>query len=190
MMQLPLFPLRLYVLPGGVSKLRIFEPRYTRLVTLAMSSGNGFGLCMKDGDSLCHFGTRVEITDFEQLPDGLLGITIKGVEKFVINNHWQEKDGLRFGEVSLIKNWAPSSARFIDRHIANSLEALFEEYPDYAENYPEPDFTNMAWVCQRWLEILPLETNQKQWFMSRNDHRAALSFLHNVIDEELRNDDI
>ncbi|MDV5168285.1 LON peptidase substrate-binding domain-containing protein [Photobacterium rosenbergii] len=187
-MQLPLFPLQIYLLPGGISKLRIFEPRYTRLVKLAMGDGNGFGLCMKDEDSLCHFGTRVIITDFEKLPDGLLGITIRGVEKFLINKHWQEDDGLRFGDVTPMSNWTPSEIKFVDRDISNSLKALFEEYPEHAENYPLPDYNDMTWVCQRWLELLPLETNQKQWFMSRNDHRAALSFLHNVIDEQLKSD--
>lgn len=189
MMQLPLFPLQLYLLPGGISKLRIFEPRYTRLVKLAMSSGEGFGLCMKEDDTLCHFGTRAIITDFERLPDGILGVTIKGVEKFVINNHWKEKDGLRFGDITVMKNWSPTKIKFADRDISNSLRALFEEYPEHAANYPIPDYNDMTWVCQRWLEILPLEINQKQWFMSRNDHRAALSFLHNVIDEQLNNQD-
>lgn len=185
-MQLPLFPLQLYLLPGGISKLRIFEPRYTRLVKLAMASGEGFGLCMKDGDALCHFGTRTIITDFERLSDGLLGITVQAVEKFVINDHWQEEDGLRFGDISPIKNWSPVTMKFADRGIAHSLQALFEEYPEHATHYPEPDFNDTTWVCQRWLELLPLETNQKQWFMSRNDHRAALSFLHNIIDEQLK----
>ena len=186
-MQLPLFPLQLYLLPGGITKLRIFEPRYIRLVKLAMASGEGFGICMKDDDELCHFGTRVIITDFERLPDDILGITIKGIEKFVINNHWREKDELRFGDVTLMKNWSPTKIKFADRDISNSLRALFEEYPEHAANYPIPDYNDMTWVCQRWLEILPLEINQKQWFMSRNDHRAALSFLHNVIDDHLNN---
>lgn len=187
MMHLPLFPQQLYLLPGGISKLRIFEPRYLRLVKLAMASDDGFGLCMKDGDTLCHFGTRAIITDFESLPDGLLGITIKGIEKFVINDYWQEDDGLHFGDVTLIDNWSKTDIKFIDRDLPNSLKGLFLEYPEHSVNYPTPDFEDMTWVCQRWLEILPLETNQKQWFMSRNDHRAALSFLHSVIDEKYKN---
>ena len=186
MMQLPLFPMQMYLLPGGISKLRIFEPRYIRLVKLAMACNDGFGLCMKNNETLCHFGTRVIITDFEALPDGLLGITIEGVDKFLINDHWEEEDGLIIGEVTMLENWSKSEIKFVDRDISNSLKTLFREYPEHGEYYQEPDFDDMTWVCQRWLEILPLETNQKQWFMSRSDSRAALSFLHTVIEEELK----
>ncbi|WP_425440396.1 LON peptidase substrate-binding domain-containing protein [Photobacterium lipolyticum] len=187
MMRLPLFPLQLYLLPGGISKLRIFEARYTRLVKLAMASSDGFGLCMKDDDKICHFGTRAIITDFESLPDGLLGVTIQGVDKFIINDYWHEDDGLHFGDVSLMDNWSKTEIRSIDRDVPNTLRVLLKEYPEHSVNYPTPDFEDMTWVCQRWLEILPLDTTQKQWFMSRNDHRAALSFLHGVIDEKYRN---
>jgi len=38
---LPIFPLPVFLLPGGVTKLRIFEPRYLKMVSTA-SSGQGF----------------------------------------------------------------------------------------------------------------------------------------------------
>ena len=43
--------------------------------------------------------TRVRIVDFDQLPDGLLGITVLGMERVRITDLWQEADGLRIGEV-------------------------------------------------------------------------------------------
>ncbi|WP_428461440.1 LON peptidase substrate-binding domain-containing protein [Photobacterium kagoshimensis] len=186
MMQLPLFPLKLYLLPGGISTLRIFEPKYVRLIKMAMASNEGFGLCMQTDDHLCHFGSRVVITDFDQMPDGLLGITVRAIDKFVIDQHWTEDDGLIMATTSIIPNWTPTEIKFIDRDLSSGLQMLFEEYPEHAAHYPQPDFEDMAWVCQRWLEILPLGTEQKQWFMSRSDHKAALSFLHSVIDEELK----
>ncbi len=43
-MQLSIFPLRLNLLPDGVLPLRIFEPRYLRMI--AESSKRGMGLCL------------------------------------------------------------------------------------------------------------------------------------------------
>ncbi len=71
-MQLGLFPLPLFLLPGGITKLRIFEPRYVRLVKESMANNQGFVLAMKEGDELCPYGTHVDIIDFETLPMGYL----------------------------------------------------------------------------------------------------------------------
>ncbi|EAR55777.1 hypothetical ATP-dependent protease La (LON) domain protein [Photobacterium sp. SKA34] len=188
-MQIPLFPLDVYLLPGGVSKLRIFEPRYIKLVKIAATNKNGFGLCMSIDNTICHFGTRVIITDFDSLSDCVLSITIQAVELFLIDDHWRDEDGLFFGRISSVPNWQSTDINYTDVEIANSLKVLFQEHPDHASYYPAPNFEDMTWVCQRWLEILPLEVNQKQWFMSRNDHTAALSFLHTVIDDNLQKND-
>ena len=44
MMRLPLFPLNVYLLPGGILPLRLFEPRYLRM--LSLSQAHGFALCL------------------------------------------------------------------------------------------------------------------------------------------------
>ena len=86
MMRLPLFPLNVYLLPGGILPLRLFEPRYLRM--LSLSQAHGFGLCLlgtrrEDGQMpLLALGTRVEVTDFNQLDDGTLGITVRGIERY------------------------------------------------------------------------------------------------------------
>ena len=186
-MKMPLFPLDLYLLPDGIGQLRIFEPRYQRLVKLAMEGDEplGFGLCMKADEDFCRFGTHVQITDFDALENGMLSITIQGVEKFLLRQCWQEEDQLHFGEIEPMPNWPTLPIAHQDRPIVDSLAAIFKEYPEYAHHYPTPNFDDMTWVCQRWLEILPLETNQKQWFMSRLDPNDALNFLHDVIKQAL-----
>jgi Lon protease-like protein len=83
-MTLVLFPLSAHLLPGGIMPLRIFEPRYQRMI--AESREREFALCMLDPrqpDALRNMypiATRVRIIDFDLLPDGLLGITVLGVE--------------------------------------------------------------------------------------------------------------
>lgn len=45
MEEIMLFPLSSVVLPEGKMKLRIFEPRYQRMVAQCSKTGSGFGLC-------------------------------------------------------------------------------------------------------------------------------------------------
>ena len=44
--ELPLFPLSSVLFPGGILKLRLFEPRYLDLVKRCGRSGEGFGICL------------------------------------------------------------------------------------------------------------------------------------------------
>ena len=87
------------ILPEGKMRLRIFEPRYKRLVSQAMKSDGTFGICLYDreglasGEELSQIGT-LKITDFELLEDGLLGISVTGISKFKILRVRTEHDGL------------------------------------------------------------------------------------------------
>ncbi len=87
MEEIMLFPLSSVVLPEGKMKLRIFEPRYQRMVAQCSKTGSGFGLCLfdsksnKNANELSEFGTLVKIVDFETLSDGLLGITVVGIRR-------------------------------------------------------------------------------------------------------------
>lgn len=87
--QLPIFPLTSQVLPEGRMKLRIFEPRYIRLVKDSLQNDAEFVIAMFDNDKspseedyIRPYGTSVKIIDFEPRDDGLLGITVEGKAAF------------------------------------------------------------------------------------------------------------
>ena len=88
--KLPVFPLGLVVLPGTIQTLQIFEPRYLSMVKNCMKTDTGFVITLstnnQSGESLMSQGTFVEIIDFNQLPNGLLGITVKGCQKVSIKS--------------------------------------------------------------------------------------------------------
>ncbi|MDD1794579.1 LON peptidase substrate-binding domain-containing protein [Enterovibrio makurazakiensis] len=182
-MQLGLFPLPLFLLPEGVSRLRIFEPRYVRLVKESMKDNQGFVLAMKEGDSLCSFGTHVKIIDFETLPDGLLGVTIKGIKRVKLSNIGQEADGLWVADAEALPTWEAS--REHPDFLGDALLALFEAHPEHAAQYgSERHFDDLNWVCQRWLEVLPLANNQRQWFIAQTDLEEAKQFISVLLKEE------
>src|SRR6185369_5084266 len=108
--ELPLFPLNTVLFPGGPLPLRIFEPRYVDMVRKCMREGAPFGvLLIRAGQevgevsSAADVGTSARIVDFNQMPDGLLGIICTGEQKFRVEDRHVQADGLNVGTVT----WLP-----------------------------------------------------------------------------------
>ena len=112
MHNLPLFPLSSVLLPGGRIALQIFEQRYLDLVRDSMKSSTPFGVVwIRRGEEvtgpgrrrpdLGDHGTCARIVDWDQLPNGLLGITIEGGERFELARHHRADSGLVMGEVEM-----------------------------------------------------------------------------------------
>ena len=195
-MNIPLFPLPVCLLPQGYTQLRIFEPRYKRLVSESLKSGIGFGLCMlaDDKKTILPIGTLTQLVDFETLDDGLLGISVQGKQTFTINHISVDDDGLKRGDVSLIDSWPsdiieqqiePAQSNKINRKkdkiLSQTLKQILQQYPQHLAHYSEESFNDMSWVCQRWLEIIPLSSKQKYQCINSHDHQLAKSFLFDII---------
>src|SRR3954453_18388637 len=106
MPELPLFPLSTVMFPGGLLPLRIFEPRYTDMISRCMREGTDFGVVLiRRGEEagaveeLAGIGTGARIVDFSQLPDGLLGVMCRGSRRFRLLSHHAQADGLRIGTI-------------------------------------------------------------------------------------------
>ncbi|MDD1783687.1 LON peptidase substrate-binding domain-containing protein [Enterovibrio sp. ZSDZ35] len=183
-MQLGLFPLPIFLLPNGITTLRIFEPRYVRLVKESMADNRGFVLAMREGDAICAYGTLVHIIDFEMLPDGLLGITIQGTSRVQLSDITQQnEDGLWVGEITSLPDWPTSEEQ--SGVLGDALGLLFESHPEHAAQYRQTlNLESLSWVCQRWLEILPLANQQRQWFLAQSDLDEAKSFISLLLTQE------
>ena len=89
---LPLFPLPTVLFPQGRLELRIFEARYLDMVRDCLRRAQCFGVClMLEGASAgepmtpAAVGTEARIVDFDSLPDGLLGISVRGERRFHVD---------------------------------------------------------------------------------------------------------
>ncbi|MGS0825494.1 LON peptidase substrate-binding domain-containing protein [Shewanella sp. 0m-8] len=182
-MKLPLFPLQICILPGGFTQLRIFEPRYLRLVKESLLDNSGFGACMLDIDNktLLPLGTLCKIVDFETLEGGLLGVTIKGIKRFELGTYVIEADGLKKGQVTLLPSWHSQPVEEQQKKYTTILKEILTEYPEHLRHYKNENFNDLTWVCQRWLEILPLPLADKQYCIAAKDHLLALSMINDVI---------
>ena len=186
--ELPLFPLTAHVLPEGRLRLRIFEPRYTRLVKRCMAEQTDFVICMFDSgrnkdadDYILPYGTAVSIIDFEMLDDGFLGITVEGKSRVKIHQHRVEKDGLNVGQIERLPAW-PTATLPSDRIILKQrLEEIFQVYPELADLYQQAHFDELNWLCQRWLEILPLDVHAKQQLISADNSHEVSEYLLQLV---------
>ncbi len=180
-----LFPLSSHILPGGKMDLRLFEPRYIDMVKEACVNGTGFGICMfnsqgeKASNQHIHpVGTYVTISDFERLDDGLLGITVEAQRCFNILQIKTLPNQLRVGTVEWLDNWQHSDLDLANFEIiGNRLKEIFVNYPEVKKRYQKLAFDDPVWVSYRWLELLPVQAEQKQQLLMQKEVGRALDFL-------------
>jgi Lon protease-like protein len=166
-----LFPLNTLLLPEGRMRLRLFEPRYLRLMKDASSGIRPFAIASINSlvsqhhqDRICPEVTLVSIVDFEQLPDGLLGITVEGTGRYHISKRWQEYDQLHVAELTPVPFWSAQNTSAKQQLLWHKLQLVFKQYPELATLYPQPEPDNLCWLVSRWMELLPLTPHLKrQW---------------------------
>ena len=189
---LSVFPLPLFVLPGGVQRLRIFEQRYLAMVSESLvsesmageSSGSGFVIARYDKTfdfNVPDWGTKVQIVDFHHGEDGLLVIDVRASHLVSLDRFEVRGDGLLMARCRYRDHWPsqPPSAR--RGELGQALSELFVQHPPLAQLYPQPEFNRLDWVCARFLEILPLSLNEKEKFILPNSFPQAKSFLDTFI---------
>ncbi|MBT1452283.1 LON peptidase substrate-binding domain-containing protein [Glaciecola sp. XM2] len=188
-MKVPLFPLSSHVLPEGRMALRIFEPRYTRMVKEVCESDGGFVVCMinHSGDKsnnthIFPLGTYCKVIDFDILDDGLLGVTIEGKHCVAINDVETQFDDLRVATCEPSTIWTCESLIEDLSPMNDRLREIFEKYPEVSDLYDTTKFDDPVWVVNRWLELLPVDAEQKQHFMAQQDCDKVVKYLSQLIE--------
>lgn len=181
-MKTALFPLGSIVLPGGRVPLQLFERRYLDMLSRCMRQQEGFVIVLmrerqpdtQADASFYDVGTLVNVVDFSPLSNGLLGITVAGERKVRIVRHWQEADGLHWGELEGLPQEEPVATPAHYLELVNVLRALVQhpavQALDMTIDYQ--DARDLGW---RLTELLPLEAEQKQRLVECNDPLQRLA---------------
>jgi uncharacterized protein len=181
--ELPLFPLNTVLFPGGPLPLRIFEPRYVDMVRSCMRESAPFGVVLiRAGQeagavsSTAEIGTAARIVDFDQMPDGLLGIACVGEQKFRVESRRVQADGLNTGTVTWLTPEAPAPLPPQHAHLGQLLRRVL---PQLGEAYRvvQPRFEDASWVGARLAEILPIGLSDRQECLELDDALARLERL-------------
>ena len=177
-----LFPLKIVLFPDGPLPLRIFETRYVDMVRRCMRESSSFGVVLiREGGEVgpaetFDVGTLAEIVDFHQLPDGLLGLSCLGRQRFRIRSRSRQADGLNLAEVDRL---APEAVLPVPERHARLPLLLKSVLPQLGEVYEGFDMRldDAAWVGHRLAEILPIPLEDKQAYLELNDPIERLDVL-------------
>jgi uncharacterized protein len=196
---IPLFPLRSVLFPGGRLPLQIFEQRYIDLVSHCMKTDSGFGVCLvTKGEEVIQPGTRQQVSrvgmyarivDWDQLPNGLLGITVEGQRKFTVMDCWARDDKLLMGTV----NWAAED--YLGQEalpITQEQEGLVDLLKDLMA-HPlieslglEMDYSDQRQLGWRLAELLPVPAHHKQQLLELNNTGERLKEIENLVVSVMR----
>ncbi len=186
----PLFPLSINVLPGALLPLQIFEPRYIDMIKKCLGDSEGFSIVLtkeepslsREGPISIHdIGTYVEIVDFNQLDNGLLGITVKGKSKVNIFETWRQDDELLLGNIEIIDeedNDLSNEPQYKD--LWNMIEEIIR-HPEIKKLNLEVDFNSSKSVCYILASILPLRSQEKQSILELDGNSQKLDYLKEII---------
>tara|TARA_R110002073_G_scaffold1787_9_gene12865 strand:+ start:293 stop:889 length:597 start_codon:yes stop_codon:yes gene_type:complete len=165
--ELPLFPLSGVLLPYGRMPLQIFEPRYLDLVRDCMKSDSPFGVVWirrgaevaqrgRASAELGDYGTSARIVDWDQLSNGLLGITIEGAGRFDLFETSTRSNGLVVGQVELKPAVVPAPMSDVWVSLLDVLRSL-ETHPHVERMKLRVDYNDAWQVAYTLVQLLPLD---------------------------------
>lgn len=183
----PLFPLNTVLFPGGVLPLRIFEPRYLDMVSDCLKNETGIGVVLikegaetgKAADSY-DTGTLSSISYWHKRSDGILGVTLKGEQRFRVLSSTVQKNQLVLAEVELLPELKTTELPSGYEHLVLLLQQIISQL--------DPPYTTMAtrydcaeWVGARLVELLPLKLKDKQELLAMDDCLERFSRIEGLL---------
>ena len=186
-MQVPLFPLNTVLFPGGPLPLRIFEARYVDMVSNCLKTDSPFGvLLIRDGGetgaaTTHEIGTLARIVDWYQGSDGLLGVTAIGEQRFRLLASSRQEDGLNIGDIDVLDDEPATRLPDEYREMATILAGVLDDLGRLYESL-DRRMDDAGWVTSRFVEILPIDLEQKQRCLESSDPVERLRIVKELLD--------
>jgi len=193
MSELPLFPLSSVLLPYGRMPLQIYEQRYLDLVRDRMKTDTPFGVVwIRRGEEVAQpgrampelgdFGTYARIVDWDQLSNGLLGITIQGESRFELQETSMRDNGLVMGQVRQLP--APTVVTVTESQLSlvDVLRSL-ETHPHVQRMNLQLDYNDAWQVGYTLLQLLPLEESLKYELLCLDEVDELMSELDVILNQ-------
>jgi uncharacterized protein len=186
---LPLFPLNTVLFPGCMLDLQIFEARYLDMISRCMKQGEGFGVvCIIEGAEVGEaagqfsaIGCEALVRDFDQRPNGLLGIRVEGGRRFRVQRAQVLPDQLTLAEVEWLDEQpeqplAAEHADLLALHGALSAHPLVESL-----GMPGAPAGQVA-LANQLAYLLPLDVEQKLQLLEISEVMLRLELLQQLLE--------
>ncbi|MAR95121.1 MAG: ATP-dependent protease La (LON) domain protein [Gammaproteobacteria bacterium] len=187
---LPIFPLEIVALPGTIHSLKIFEPRYLKMIKDCMKNDHGFVIVyqkkhsQKDEYEISKKGSYVEIIDFNNLPNGLLLIAVKSINKVLIKDLTKMEDGLHVAKTQPVIDPEVDDQALLAEfpEITNILSQLVK-HPKIIDIPLNVDFNSADSVAYHLAGLIPIPGSSKQSLLEAFDASQRLSILSKYIED-------
>ena len=184
-MTLPLFPLNTVLFPGCMLDLKIFEARYLDMISRCMKQGEGFGVvCIIDGAEVGEaagqfsaIGCEALIRDFQQLPNGLLGIRVAGGRRFRVQRAQVLPDQLTLAEVE----W-PEQAQEAEHADLLALLGALNAHPLVESLGMGSEPAGQEALANQLAYLLPLDAEQKLQLLEMPEVQLRLELLQQLLE--------
>lgn len=192
-MEIPLFPLSSVLFPGGRLSLKIFEQRYLDLVRSSLREDSGFGLiCITEGaevaqpgvglPQLAELGCYARIVDWDSLPDGLLGITVEGGQRFHLAGAREVDNQLVVGDVSL-EEPRPTEPMCGDWQSLEEVLTSLEQHPHVQGLGLDVDHRDAWQVAYVLAQLLPVDEQLKYELLAEDNIHEFMEQLDEILDQ-------
>lgn len=193
-LELPLFPLKTVLYPGGVLPLKIFEQRYIEMTKGCLKERQPFGVVLitqgaevaQPASAPADFapvGTLATIASWDMPPQGILHVTAAGGERFQVRSHDVRADGLVVARVATIPAEPAVALPSAFAPLVKLLEVLAAKVGP--RQFPEaPAYDDASWVGYRLAELLPLPLSIKQGMLEINDADVRLGLLQKFLQQQ------
>ncbi len=188
-MTLPLFPLNTVLFPGCMLDLQIFEARYLDMISRCMKQGQGFGVvCIIDGAEVGEaagqfsaIGCEALIRDFQQRPNGLLGIRVEGARRFRVQRAQLLPDQLTLAEVEWLDE-QPEQPLEAEHADLVALLAALSAHPLVASLGMPSEPEGQEVLANQLAYLLPLDAEQKLQLLEIHDVQLRLELLQQLLE--------
>ncbi|MDY6942918.1 MAG: LON peptidase substrate-binding domain-containing protein [Pseudomonadota bacterium] len=184
---IPLFPLNTVLFPGGELPLRIFEPRYLSMVAHCVREETCFGIVLIEsgrevgGEARTHaIGTLARIVDWCPLPGNMLGISVRGEQRFRILAQHVQRDYLQVAEVSVLSPEPQAVVPPEYEEVIAYLDRSSDE-GEFGAKRSHDSARDASWVGFRLAEYLAFSPLQQQLMLELRDPIDRLERLMPIL---------
>ncbi|MNO73188.1 Lon protease [compost metagenome] len=193
-MTLPLFPLNTVLFPGCRLDLQIFEARYVDMIGRCMKTDSGFGVvAIVEGEEVgsapgefARTGCEARIRDWQQRPNGMLGIRVEGGRRFRVSSAQVQPDQLTVAEVDWLDD-QPEKPLTVEHDDLATLLGALSLHPMVASLEMGGEVKGQQDLACQLAYLLPFGLTQKQVLLEMDDPTVRLARIQ-VLLEQLQGD--